>query len=75
MNILGAILVFTAMHICDEVSLYGFGYDERFTMHYYDTQFVTHTDESTGCHDIHQERALWEKLHTEGVIKLFKRDP
>ena len=72
--ILGALVVFTAIYLCDEVTIYGFGYDPRFTMHYYDTDFVKHTDESTGSHDVKNERELWYKLHTEGVIKLFKRD-
>lgn len=66
--------VFLALHLCDEVTIYGFGYDPRFTMHYYDTGFVRHTDVSTGSHDVDNERLLWSKLHQEGVIRLFKRD-
>ncbi|XP_022079750.1 CMP-N-acetylneuraminate-beta-galactosamide-alpha-2,3-sialyltransferase 2-like [Acanthaster planci] len=71
----GAMVVFLALHICDEVTIYGFGYDPRFTMHYYDTTFVKHTDSSTGSHDVDNERHLWQKLHDEGVIRMFKRDP
>ncbi|XP_038079458.1 alpha-N-acetylgalactosaminide alpha-2,6-sialyltransferase 1-like [Patiria miniata] len=71
----GAMVVFLALHICDEVTIYGFGYDPRFTMHYYDNNFVKHTDVSTGSHDVDNERQLWQKLHDEGVIRLFKRDP
>ncbi|XP_071803169.1 CMP-N-acetylneuraminate-beta-galactosamide-alpha-2,3-sialyltransferase 1-like [Asterias amurensis] len=70
----GAMTVFLALHLCDEVTIYGFGYDPRFTMHYYDTSFVKHTDVSTGSHDVDNERFLWSKLHQEGVIRLFKRD-
>ncbi|XP_033639948.1 alpha-N-acetylgalactosaminide alpha-2,6-sialyltransferase 1-like [Asterias rubens] len=70
----GALVVGLALHVCDEVTIYGFGYDPRFTMHYYDTKFVTHTQASTGSHDVDNERMLWMKLHDEGVIRLFKRD-
>ncbi|XP_038044123.1 alpha-N-acetylgalactosaminide alpha-2,6-sialyltransferase 1-like isoform X2 [Patiria miniata] len=70
----GALVVFLALHICDEITIYGFGYDPRFTMHYYDTKFVVHTNASTGSHDVDNERKLWHKLHEEGVIRLFKRD-
>ncbi|XP_022079757.1 alpha-N-acetylgalactosaminide alpha-2,6-sialyltransferase 1-like [Acanthaster planci] len=70
----GALVVFLALHICDEVTIYGFGYDPRFTMHYYDTKFVVHTRASTGTHDVDNERKLWHKLHEEGAIRLFKRD-
>ncbi|XP_072027966.1 CMP-N-acetylneuraminate-beta-galactosamide-alpha-2,3-sialyltransferase 1-like [Amphiura filiformis] len=70
----GALVVFTAIYMCDEVTIYGFGYDPRFTVHYYDNQFIKVSDEPTGAHDIDNEKKLWDKLHTEGVIKLFKRD-
>ncbi|XP_072028655.1 alpha-N-acetylgalactosaminide alpha-2,6-sialyltransferase 1-like [Amphiura filiformis] len=70
----GALVVFLAVHLCDEVTIYGFGYDTRFTLHYYDTKFVSHTNKSTALHDVDNERELWMKLHEEGVIRLFKRD-
>ncbi|XP_072022032.1 alpha-N-acetylgalactosaminide alpha-2,6-sialyltransferase 1-like [Amphiura filiformis] len=70
----GALLVFAAMYLCDEVTIYGFGYDPRFTVHYYDRKFINITHSPTGAHDIANERELWKKLHSEGVIKLFKRD-
>ncbi|XP_041477889.1 alpha-N-acetylgalactosaminide alpha-2,6-sialyltransferase 2-like [Lytechinus variegatus] len=70
----GALVVMLAVHICDEVTIYGFGYDQRFTLHYYDKNFVNHTDKSTALHDIDNERGLWNKLHEEGVIRFFKRD-
>ena len=68
-------VVMLSLHICDEVSIYGFGYDSRFTLHYFDGRFVAHTDTSTGSHDVVNERVLWNKLHDEGVIRFFKRDP
>ena len=70
----GALVVLLALHICDEATIYGFGYDPRFTMHYYDNHFVAHTKKSTGLHDVDNERNLWIKLHEEGAIRLFKRD-
>lgn len=70
----GALVVMLAVHICDEVTIYGFGYDTRFTLHYYDKAFVSHTDKSTALHDVDNERGLWNKLHEEGVIRFFKRD-
>ncbi|XP_071811555.1 CMP-N-acetylneuraminate-beta-galactosamide-alpha-2,3-sialyltransferase 1-like [Apostichopus japonicus] len=70
----GALVVFLAIHMCDEVNIYGFGYDPRFTLHYYDKKFVAHTDKSTALHDVDNERELWNKLHEAGVIRLFKRD-
>ncbi|XP_071945504.1 alpha-N-acetylgalactosaminide alpha-2,6-sialyltransferase 1-like [Antedon mediterranea] len=69
----GALVVFLAMHLCDEVNIYGFGYDKRFTLHYYDTGFVKHTDAMMSAHDVDNERVLWRKLHEEGLISLFNR--
>ncbi|XP_072028315.1 uncharacterized protein [Amphiura filiformis] len=70
----GALVVFSALYMCDEVTIYGFGYDPRFTIHYYDNQFLNVSDSPTGLHDINNEKKLWNKLHSEGVIRLFKRD-
>ena len=74
LSVVGAMVVFLALHICDEVTIYGFGYDPRFTVHYYDPKFVRLSDVSTGSHDVDNERRLWDKLHQEGVLRLFKRD-
>ena len=66
--------MFIALHICDEVTVYGFGYSPQFTLHYYDREFVKHNPKMTIMHSVDSERKLWQKLHEEGVIKLFKRD-
>ncbi len=71
---LGAIVVIMALHLCDEVNIYGFGYDQRFTLHYYDERSIKHTDNFTAMHDVDNERILWRKLHDEGILRLFKRD-
>jgi hypothetical protein len=70
----GSIVVVAALHICDEVDIYGFGYDPKFTLHYYDPAFVKRTHKSTQSHNVINERRLWDKLHNDGVIRLFKRD-
>ncbi|XP_071482718.1 alpha-N-acetylgalactosaminide alpha-2,6-sialyltransferase 1-like [Diadema antillarum] len=70
----GALVTLLAIHICDEVTLYGFGYDPRFTLHFYDHAFVKHTKASTGAHDVDNERELWKKMHEEGIIRLYRRD-
>ena len=70
----GAILALLGIHMCDEVTIYGFGYDKRFTLHYYDSRFIAHKDSLTGCHDVENERNLWTSLHEEGIVRFFKRD-
>ncbi|XP_019620869.1 PREDICTED: alpha-N-acetylgalactosaminide alpha-2,6-sialyltransferase 2-like [Branchiostoma belcheri] len=70
----GALTVFIAMHVCDDVTLYGFGYDKRFSLHYYDKKFVNHTQWKTGSHDVDNERVLWSKLHQENVVTWYQRN-
>ncbi|CAH1238972.1 ST6GALNAC1 [Branchiostoma lanceolatum] len=70
----GAMVVFLAIQFCDEVDTYGFGYDPRFTIHYYDTKFTVHTAKSTGAHNIDNERVLWTQLDKIGVINWHQRD-
>ncbi|XP_066265722.1 CMP-N-acetylneuraminate-beta-galactosamide-alpha-2,3-sialyltransferase 1-like [Branchiostoma lanceolatum] len=69
----GALTVFLAMHVCDDVTLYGFGYDKRFSLHYYDKTFVNYTRWKTGSHDVDNERVLWSKLHQENVVTWYQR--
>ncbi|CAH1246278.1 ST3GAL1 [Branchiostoma lanceolatum] len=69
----GALTVFLAVHMCDEVDLYGFGFDRRFSLHYYDEKFKNYTEWRTGAHDIDNERYLWQKLDEQKVIRWFKR--
>ncbi|XP_078657293.1 alpha-N-acetylgalactosaminide alpha-2,6-sialyltransferase 2-like [Branchiostoma floridae x Branchiostoma belcheri] len=69
----GAMLVFTAVHMCDKVDIYGFGYDPRFSAHYYDTSFHEHTDKGT-VHNSTNERRVWERLHADGIINWWRRD-
>ncbi|XP_035698508.1 alpha-N-acetylgalactosaminide alpha-2,6-sialyltransferase 1-like [Branchiostoma floridae] len=69
----GAMLVFTAVHMCDKVDIYGFGYNPRFSAHYYDSTFHEHTDKGT-VHNGTNERLVWEQLHADGIINWWKRD-
>ncbi|XP_010814911.2 alpha-N-acetylgalactosaminide alpha-2,6-sialyltransferase 1 isoform X1 [Bos taurus] len=69
----GALLLLTALQLCDQVSAYGFITEghERFSDHYYDKSWkrtIFYTN-----HDFKLERALWKRLHDEGIIRLYQR--
>ncbi|KAM5216571.1 alpha-N-acetylgalactosaminide alpha-2,6-sialyltransferase 1 isoform 2-T3 [Hipposideros larvatus] len=69
----GALLLLTALQLCDQVSAYGFITEghERFSDHYYDISWkktIFYTN-----HDFKLERALWKRLHDEGIIRLYQR--
>ncbi|XP_045839878.1 alpha-N-acetylgalactosaminide alpha-2,6-sialyltransferase 1 isoform X2 [Meles meles] len=69
----GALLLLTALQLCDQVSAYGFITEghERFSDHYYDKswkQTVFYIN-----HDFPLERTLWKRLHDEGIIRLYQR--
>ncbi|XP_057629982.1 alpha-N-acetylgalactosaminide alpha-2,6-sialyltransferase 1-like [Chionomys nivalis] len=69
----GALLLLTALHLCDKVSAYGFitqGH-ERFSDHYYDKSWkrlIFYTN-----HDFNLEKTVWKRLHDEGIIRLYQR--
>ncbi|XP_037348462.1 alpha-N-acetylgalactosaminide alpha-2,6-sialyltransferase 1 [Talpa occidentalis] len=69
----GALLLLTALQLCDQVSAYGFITEghERFSDHYYDktwkkTVFYIN-------HDFALEKKVWKRLHDEGIIRLYQR--
>ncbi|XP_055098117.1 alpha-N-acetylgalactosaminide alpha-2,6-sialyltransferase 1 isoform X1 [Symphalangus syndactylus] len=69
----GALLLLTALHLCDQVSAYGFITEghERFSDHYYDTSWkrlIFYIN-----HDFKLEREVWKRLHDEGIIQLYQR--
>ncbi|XP_069849030.1 alpha-N-acetylgalactosaminide alpha-2,6-sialyltransferase 1 [Dipodomys merriami] len=69
----GALLLLTALHLCDKVSAYGFITEghERFSDHYYDTSWkrlIFYIN-----HDFGLERTVWKRLHDEGIIWLYQR--
>ncbi|KAH0629530.1 hypothetical protein JD844_011653 [Phrynosoma platyrhinos] len=69
----GAFLLLTALHLCDQVSAYGYiteGY-QKYSDHYYDKQWkplIFYTN-----HDFNLEQMVWKKLHDEKIMKLYQR--
>uniref|UniRef100_A0A673VDH6 alpha-N-acetylgalactosaminide alpha-2,6-sialyltransferase n=1 Tax=Suricata suricatta TaxID=37032 RepID=A0A673VDH6_SURSU len=69
----GALLLLTALQLCDKVSAYGFitkGH-EQFSDHYYDKSWKKTVFYIN--HDFPLERTLWKRLHDEGIIRLYQR--
>ncbi|NXI36177.1 SIA7A sialyltransferase, partial [Galbula dea] len=69
----GAFLLLTALHLCDQVSAYGYITEghERFSDHYYDKtwkRLVFYVN-----HDFNLEKQVWKKLHDENIMKLYQR--
>ncbi|XP_037666476.1 alpha-N-acetylgalactosaminide alpha-2,6-sialyltransferase 1 [Choloepus didactylus] len=69
----GALLLLTALQLCDRVSAYGFITEghERFSDHYYDKTWkplIFYLN-----HDFRLEREVWKKLHHEGLIQLYQQ--
>ncbi|XP_065765998.1 alpha-N-acetylgalactosaminide alpha-2,6-sialyltransferase 1 [Muntiacus reevesi] len=69
----GALLLLTALQLCDQVSAYGFITEghERFSDHYYDKSWKRTIFYIN--HDFKLERTLWKRLHDEGIIRLYQR--
>ncbi|NXV62408.1 SIA7A sialyltransferase, partial [Molothrus ater] len=69
----GAFVLLTALHLCDQVSAYGYiteGY-EKYSDHYYDKDWkklIFYIN-----HDFNLEKQLWKRLHDENIIKLYLR--
>ncbi|XP_034809380.1 lactosylceramide alpha-2,3-sialyltransferase isoform X3 [Pan paniscus] len=68
---IGVIAVVLATHLCDEVSLAGFGYDlsqPRTPLHYFDNQCMAAMNFQT-MHNVTTETKFLLKLVKEGVVK------
>ncbi|KAM4674565.1 alpha-N-acetylgalactosaminide alpha-2,6-sialyltransferase 1 [Amazona ochrocephala] len=68
----GAFLLLTALHLCDQVSAYGYITEghEKYSDHYYDKDWkrlVFYTN-----HDFNLEKQVWKKLHDENIMKLYQ---
>ncbi|XP_030915827.1 alpha-N-acetylgalactosaminide alpha-2,6-sialyltransferase 1 [Geospiza fortis] len=69
----GAFLLLTALHLCDQVSAYGYiteGY-KKYSDHYYDKDWkklIFYIN-----HDFNLEKQLWKRLHDENIMKLYLR--
>ncbi|KFQ27028.1 Alpha-N-acetylgalactosaminide alpha-2,6-sialyltransferase 1, partial [Merops nubicus] len=69
----GAFLLLTALHLCDQVSAYGYITEghEKYSDHYYDKdkkRLIFYIN-----HDFNLEKQLWKKLHDENIMKLYQR--
>ncbi|KFP47409.1 Alpha-N-acetylgalactosaminide alpha-2,6-sialyltransferase 1, partial [Cathartes aura] len=69
----GAFLLLTALHLCDQVSAYGYITEghEKYSDHYYDKDWkrlIFYTN-----HDFNLEKQVWKKLHDENIMKLYQR--
>ncbi|KAJ8345506.1 hypothetical protein SKAU_G00296990 [Synaphobranchus kaupii] len=69
----GALMLFTALHTCDQVSAYGFVTEnyKSFSDHYFDKvkkPLIFYVN-----HDMQMEKRVWEQLHTLKVMWLYKR--
>ncbi|XP_045079065.1 CMP-N-acetylneuraminate-beta-galactosamide-alpha-2,3-sialyltransferase 2 [Coregonus clupeaformis] len=70
----GMLAVIFALHICDEVSVFGYGADQQGNWHHYweDNKYAG-AFRKTGVHNADFETEVIQKLDTEGKIKLHKR--
>ncbi|NXO77368.1 SIA7A sialyltransferase, partial [Sitta europaea] len=69
----GAFLLWTALHLCDQVSAYGYITEghEKYSDHYYDKDWkhlIFYIN-----HDFNLEKQLWKRLHDENIMKLYQR--
>lgn len=68
---MGAVAVILATHLCDEVSLAGFGYDlsrPQMPLHYFDSQCMAAMNWQT-MHNVTTETRLLLRLVKGGVVK------
>ncbi|XP_066290503.1 CMP-N-acetylneuraminate-beta-galactosamide-alpha-2,3-sialyltransferase 2-like isoform X2 [Branchiostoma lanceolatum] len=65
----GSLVVLFAIHVCDEVDVYGYGADKQgIWNHYWNTSYPG----QSGRHDTSFEQLLLEKLQSEGIIKIHR---
>ncbi|XP_002188632.5 alpha-N-acetylgalactosaminide alpha-2,6-sialyltransferase 1 isoform X1 [Taeniopygia guttata] len=69
----GAFMLLTALHLCDQVSAYGYITEghEKYSDHYYDKNWkklIFYIN-----HDFNLEKQVWKRLHDENIIKLYVR--
>ncbi|TRY65452.1 hypothetical protein DNTS_003560 [Danionella cerebrum] len=70
----GALVLLAALHVCDQVSAYGFITDNYndFSDHYYDQ--VKKPVIFYANHDFEMEGKLWKHLHALNVLWLYQRE-
>nr|XP_046176101.1 CMP-N-acetylneuraminate-beta-galactosamide-alpha-2,3-sialyltransferase 2-like [Oncorhynchus gorbuscha]XP_046176102.1 CMP-N-acetylneuraminate-beta-galactosamide-alpha-2,3-sialyltransferase 2-like [Oncorhynchus gorbuscha]XP_046176103.1 CMP-N-acetylneuraminate-beta-galactosamide-alpha-2,3-sialyltransferase 2-like [Oncorhynchus gorbuscha] len=70
----GMLAIIFALHICDEVSVFGYGADQHGNWHHYwEENKYGGAFRKTGVHHADFEKEVIQKLDTEGKIKLHRR--
>ncbi|CAH1271267.1 ST6GALNAC2 [Branchiostoma lanceolatum] len=69
----GAIMTMIALHTCDKLSLYGMGYNNKYSSHYYDKKY-TDFHPPVRSHDHTREIKLWDSLDKESIVYWYRRD-
>ncbi|XP_030855899.1 alpha-N-acetylgalactosaminide alpha-2,6-sialyltransferase 2-like [Strongylocentrotus purpuratus] len=70
----GAVMFMTALHSgCDSLSVYGMGFNHKYTSYYYDQTFTIYKNLKQ-WHDFAREIEIMKKLDKAGIIKWYKRD-
>lgn len=69
----GAVMLLAALHTCDEVNAYGFMTPDfqKYSDHYFDK--IHRRVHFFANHDLKMELNLWQRLHNQGLIKLYMR--
>ncbi|XP_038060677.1 alpha-N-acetylgalactosaminide alpha-2,6-sialyltransferase 1-like isoform X2 [Patiria miniata] len=69
----GTIMLFTALFAgCDQVSVYGMGYNDNFTLYYYDEEFRLFKM-AKNSHDTKSELKILKRLDQMGAIQWYQR--
>ncbi|XP_066273067.1 alpha-N-acetylgalactosaminide alpha-2,6-sialyltransferase 1-like isoform X1 [Branchiostoma lanceolatum] len=69
----GGIMAMVALHACDKLSLYGLGYNYKYSNHYFDQEYEQFK-RVLGSHDHRREIKLWDALDKEGIVYWYRRD-
>ncbi|XP_035678997.1 CMP-N-acetylneuraminate-beta-galactosamide-alpha-2,3-sialyltransferase 2-like [Branchiostoma floridae] len=64
----GTLVVMFAVHVCDEVDVYGYGADIHGKWNHYWT--TTYMGQSIGIHNTTYEHLLLQKLQSEGIVQI-----
>uniref|UniRef100_UPI0037E93B79 alpha-N-acetylgalactosaminide alpha-2,6-sialyltransferase 1-like n=1 Tax=Semicossyphus pulcher TaxID=241346 RepID=UPI0037E93B79 len=70
----GAFAIFTALHTCDIVSMYGFMTEDykKYNNYYFENNVKTHVVFYAN-HDYILEKNMWKKLHETKIMRLYQR--
>ncbi|XP_067287996.1 ST3 beta-galactoside alpha-2,3-sialyltransferase 8 [Pseudorasbora parva] len=69
----GILAIIFALHLCDEVSVFGYGADKQGNWHHYwEYNRYAGAFRKTGVHNADFETEIIQRLSTEGKIKLYR---